>query len=512
MEGSFQERTDNFFTIPYIIIFLLALFNVGLVRSGMFDLSPLEAHYWEWSRRLDLSYYSKPPMVAYIIALSTYIFGNNEIGVRIGAIILSALSAVLFLLLCKQFKLSRRATIYSFLSFVLSPMFFGGSILMTTDIPLVFFWILAIYSMKRALSEEKLLWWIVTGIAIGAGLISKYTMFFFIPCAILYLSITGRFLRMIKNPHPWLSIIIALMILSPVIYWNYRHDWVSFRHTAGLAMRGKGIFTLAPKYFAEFLGSQIALLSPLIFFMIIAGWVKGFMNLSWRRRDEDAFLLSFSLPIFLFFLLLSFHGKTQGNWPAPCYITAYIYVAMLVEKGLFFNPFRGRLLAISALVLASIMLIFAYSISIISEYVDPGINPKLNISNRLKGWKELSRQVSRIRETMGEKNVFIFSDDYNISSELAFYMESHPVTYCVNLGRRMNQYDLWEDFSGLKGWNAIYVTKGDSRFPESLEDLFDRYSKELLEVRRGGALIGIFSIFRCYNFHGGAPVIDRITY
>ncbi|MEM7828022.1 MAG: glycosyltransferase family 39 protein [Candidatus Aenigmatarchaeota archaeon] len=512
MERSSPERTNPIHPAFFIIIMLLALLNVVLIGSGIFDLSPLEAHYWEWSRRLDLSYYSKPPMVAYIIALFTSIFGDNEIGVRTGAVVLSSLTAVIFLLLCKEIKLTPRATTYAFLFLILSPMFFGGSILMTTDVPLLFFWVLALYSLARALREDGFPWWAMTGIAIGFGMISKYTMFFFIPCMILYLLITGRLIGILKNHFFWLSVLIMILLFSPVLYWNYMHDWVSFKHTAGLATRGKGVFTLSTKYFFEFIGSQIGLVSPLIFFMVFAAWIKGFINLIRKRVDEDAFLISFSLPVFLFFCLLSLHGKTQGNWPAPCYITAYIYIAMLVEKGMFFDYKKDRTLAHSALVVASAVIIFAYGISIASEYVNLGISPKLNISNRLKGWKVLSQKVSEVIDEMGDEPLFIFSDDYNISSELAFYIDSHPVTYCVNLGKRMNQYDLWEDFSGLKGWNAIYVTRGDKMLPEPLKVLFDGCSRELFEVRRAGASIGVYSIFKCYNFHGGKPHIDKITY
>jgi len=59
---------------------LFLIFRILYVLLYPVDLSPEEAQYWDWSRRLDLSYYSKPPMVAYLNALSTAVLGNTELG------------------------------------------------------------------------------------------------------------------------------------------------------------------------------------------------------------------------------------------------------------------------------------------------------------------------------------------------------------------------------------------------------------------------------------------------
>ena len=79
------------------------LFRLYYITSGVVDLSPDEAQYWEWSRRLDLSYYSKGPMIAYLIAVGAAIFGDNVFGIRIMTVIFSALGSIALYLLGKDF-------------------------------------------------------------------------------------------------------------------------------------------------------------------------------------------------------------------------------------------------------------------------------------------------------------------------------------------------------------------------------------------------------------------------
>ena len=98
--------------------------------------------------------------------------------------------------------------------------------------------------------------------------------------------------------------------------------------------------------------------------------------------------------------------------------------------------------------------------------------------------------------------MFIFSDSYHISSELAFYAKGHPPTYCVNLGRRMNQYDLWLDFRGFVNSNAVFVTIGDAELHPRLKEAFDHYERRVIKVYDRDRLLREYSVFLCYGFKG----------
>jgi undecaprenyl-diphosphatase len=125
-------------SLTIVLLLGLAVFRVGYILWGPFDVSPDEAHYWEWSRRLGLSYYSKGPGVAYVIALFTSIFGVNELGIRIGAVFFSTAASIMLYLLGKTLFKSEKVGFYSALLPNITPIFSIGAILMTTDVMLVF--------------------------------------------------------------------------------------------------------------------------------------------------------------------------------------------------------------------------------------------------------------------------------------------------------------------------------------------------------------------------------------
>jgi undecaprenyl-diphosphatase len=89
-----------------------------------------------------------------------------------------------------------------------------------------------------------------------------------------------------------------------------------------------------------------------------------------------------------------------------------------------------------------------------------------------------------------------------MASELAFYMKGNPRTYCINLGRRMNQYDLWPGFDHYIGYNALLVMYDDRELPRELQDSFGRTEKVPLLITVRGDRVMKFTLFKCYDFKG----------
>jgi undecaprenyl-diphosphatase len=129
---------------------------------------------------------------------------------------------------------------------------------------------------------------------------------------------------------------------------------------------------------------------------------------------------------------------------------------------------------------------------------------KLDPSSRITGWRELGAEVTGLYEEMSpDHRVFIFSDRYQVASELAFYVKGKPVTYCVNLKRRMNQYDLWPGFHNLLQYHAIFVRTGDVGVPERIADAFQKVEKKVFTAyTKKREKIRDYSIFLCYAFKG----------
>jgi 4-amino-4-deoxy-L-arabinose transferase-like glycosyltransferase len=168
------------------------------------DLSGDEAQYWDWSRNLDLSYYSKGPLVAYVIRASTALFGNHMPAVRYPALVLGVMTSVVTYLLALRLFRSDRVALGTVLLYHLVPMFVAGSVLMTIDPPFYFCWALATYLLTFAVFDGGRRWaWLAVGAVAGVGFLAKYAMFlWFLPAAIVLL-VDRPSRRWLRTPWPY---------------------------------------------------------------------------------------------------------------------------------------------------------------------------------------------------------------------------------------------------------------------------------------------------------------------
>ncbi|HZP83145.1 MAG TPA: glycosyltransferase family 39 protein, partial [Chthonomonadaceae bacterium] len=199
------------------LLFLVVTTLLRLCQLPMLELAPDEAYYWDWSRRLALGYYDQGPMIAYVIRLTTALFGTNEFGVRFGV-----LTASLGTLLC-CYALARRlfsplAGFFTVVLLGLTPLMAVGSVIATYDPLLVCFWALACVFLERALyaptERAQRAAWIGAGIATGLGFLSKHTMLLLVPCLLLFLALSPPHRRWLRRPEPYSAFALTLLLYS----------------------------------------------------------------------------------------------------------------------------------------------------------------------------------------------------------------------------------------------------------------------------------------------------------
>jgi undecaprenyl-diphosphatase len=477
----------------------LLVINLLYVRYGPFDLAPDEAHYWEWSRRPALSYYSKGPVIAWLIGLTTWIGGNNVFSVRVLAPFFLAGSSLLMYGLTTTLSGNRLAGALSGLLMQITPLFAAFGVLMSIDSPFIFFWCLGLWTFWKALSEHKPAYLYAVGLIVGIGFMTKYTMLFFFLCSGMFLVLSREDRAWLKSFHTYGSLLLGLAAASPVILWNAANNWVTLKHTAGHAHIGDG-FIVTPEYFADFVASQFGLITPLLFGLIV------FLLVRYRKEFPEfsrpgKYLLCFSLPVLLFFTAKSIQGKVEANWALSAYPALFSLASFYIVSRWSGFMSRMRSLVILSIFIPALISILAHFPQVLN------LPPKMDPTLRLTGWKVLGRQSDVIlKELSSTGPAFILSDNYQVASELAFYMEGNPVTYCANIKRRMNQYDLWPGFYSFIGRNALFIMKGDSEMPEEFRRAFARYDKVLLKipVRENNAVK--FTVFKCYDFRGTKPI------
>jgi undecaprenyl-diphosphatase len=486
----------------------LTLVRLAFVGAGWLDLSPDEAHYWEWSRRLDLSYYSKGPLIAYLIAGLTAAFGSTAFAIRLGAVALSLAGAwALYRLGRSAFGRSAPGAM-AVIGLQCTPLVWAGSLLTTIDAPFVVAWTVALWALWWALASRRVAAWAVAGLAVGIGSLAKYTMLFAVPGLLLYWWRAPDRRRGTPVAGPAVAAGTALLALLPVLAWNARVGWVSARHVASQG-RGEG---LTLRHVGEFLGSQALVLTPLVAGLLAWGLWVGVREGLVRGREPYRFLLAFAAPVLAFYLLVGLQGKVQANWAAAAYPPLALATAgLLLERRAASGPAgrrrQARLLGTAAAL--------AVAVSALGHVTDRlGLPPRMDPTTRLRGWAELGRAVGdEIARMPDPTRTFLASDRYQVTSELAFYTPGRPPAYNFNLGRRLNQYDFWEGPDARRGWSAVYVEEGMRPLDARVRQAFERVDPpRLVETRRGGRVVRTFAVYRAHNFRGAPRPTGPVTY
>ncbi|HSE95497.1 MAG TPA: glycosyltransferase family 39 protein, partial [Methylomirabilota bacterium] len=389
-----RDRTGG-----WALALVLAALTVGrltYLAAGTLDLSPDEAHYWEWSRRLDLSYYSKGPLVAYAIRGLTALLGDSAFAIRSGAAALSLVGAwALYRLGSETFGRAAPGAL-AVIGLQLTPLVWAGSLLMTIDSPFLVLWSLLLLALHRALTCGSITAWMGAGLALGLGVLAKYTALFAVPGVALYLWRAPEARRVLRQPGPCLAALVALVVVSPVLVWNARQGWISARHVASQG-RGGGL-TLG--HLVDFVGSQVGVLTPLVAGLLAWGAWHALREGLGRGREPYRFLAAFGIPILAFYLVVALQGKVQANWAAAAYPSLAIATAgLLLERRAAATP-RGRR-AQNWLLGATAGL--ALLVSLVGHVPDRlGLPPRLDPTLRLRGWRELGARVAELRAGMPE--------------------------------------------------------------------------------------------------------------
>lgn len=439
---------------PLYLIAAITLFRFIWQLISPYTLAEDEAHYWEWSRNLDWSYYSKGPGVAWSIFASTSILGNTELAVRLPALIASTLGAIAVYKTAKAVYDNQLITFVSTLLWFCVPGLAITSMVMTIDAPYTACWAWAVYFAARALINNKPSYslqkaWIGFGFAIAIGFIFKYTILLLLPSVLIALFIS----KQTRTHLRWfaLGLLVSSLGLIPVIIWNANHDWATFRHLLGhLGAPGGDTQNTAyakdawtPLWMLEYILLQILISGGLIILAIFA-------YLNTRKHDQAQTqntntLLLLALPIFVFYFAVSLVTQTEGNWAMAGIVSLIPPAAWAVIDGIKRNDRPVKFAWGAAIFFGISCLLFFPGASWLSQRAIVG--QYIPIS-RLTGMREHAAHAQQILddlESQTGQQPLILTEHYGRASQLAFYLDNHPTTYCISalVGGRKTQYDIW---------------------------------------------------------------------
>lgn len=464
-----------------------------LLLLPFMGLMPQDAYYHFYGENLSLSYFDHPGMIGYILRLFTSVFGKTVFVIKFADFVVTSLTLFSFYKLGALFlsraKLNNALILLSTTIFI-SILSFNS----TPDVPLILFWTLSLYCLSKAIFEDKKIYWILAGIAMGLAFDSKYTALLLQVGLLAFLVFSNKYRNLLISPWVWASLIISALVTFPVWYWNYQNEFASFLFQSSDRTGSISKFELKPKYFFGAVAHQLFLLLPILlitFFNIIYKHIKKAVTKFKLPSDKTLFLLAFFLPTFLGFFLLTPIYWVKLNWMMPSYISGIILAAIVIKK----KHIKIQVYISAGIhILASIQILF---------YLAP-----IKSDDTWVGWKELVIETEALQKNYPES--FIFSDDgYKTTACMTFF--SDQKIYAQNIiGKHALHFDyIGDDLSILEGKTALFIDS-DKRFKENLKngthptelDIYFSDIKELepIIIKINGKDTRKFWIYACSNY------------
>ncbi|MBW9051213.1 glycosyltransferase family 39 protein [Rhizobium mesosinicum] len=455
--------------VAYIVI-------IRLLYQGVIDVMPQEAYYWTYAQHPAWGYLDHPPMVAWVIAFGTMVFGDTEFGVRAGAT-MSWLVTAYFMCRLTSDLFGRMSAFLALLLLSVLPFFFAIGALTTPDAPLTAAWSAALYFLQRAIIADYPKAWLGAGVSIGLGMLSKYTIALLGPAALVFLIVDPRSRHWLSTKWPYICAVVATALFSPVIAWNASHDWASFQFQGSKRWISDEINFSTP----TFLLFVATLLGPLG--LLLAGAATGrILRISVRIdvHRTTAFLTVFTVVPLAVFGVFSLVHMVKMNWTGPVWLSLLPVMARIVATAIKDGSMPRMVAAVKVGVVSSTL-----AFALLLHYLALGL-PFIGYSSSLRGlpvaWKEfvvVAEQIkAKVAAETGYLPMLVGMDSYSIASELGFYRGGRTALTDITSQNLFGQdglmFGIWGSARPYEGRVAImYGLKEESVAEDGIAAWFD---------------------------------------
>ncbi len=295
----------------------VATLIIKLILAAIIPLAADEAYYWVWAQRLQLSYYDHPPLVAWLLKLGAPLESLGH-AVRWPGVVLGHCTLLIWILIWKELSLERSRLPWWMTLVLCSPLLGFGSLILTPDLPVLFFWSLAIYFILKCMNEPTLGNYAFLGASLGFGFCSKYHIVLVVPILLAYLTIEKKW-SLVSLKGILMTVLTGFGCSLPVLIWNLNNDFISFRFQLD---HGLG----QPDY--EFFWTWSYVLAQVLLLFPTVVWVATRAKLEGRAK----LLFYFSWGPLAFFFFSSFGGLVEANWPIVAYPSFLALAALGAER------------------------------------------------------------------------------------------------------------------------------------------------------------------------------------
>lgn len=474
------------------IFILIGFFTlIRLFVAPFFGLGVDEAHYILYAKYLDWSYVDHPPLIGWAHAPLFYIFGTNEFLARLPAILIFAAASYCAYVFILRITQSTGLSLISVLALNCSFMLNALGLMLLPDSFLLLFVFLLIFIAEKILAGKKPLDFILLGILLGLMGLAKYTSILFVPALIIFYLAKKRY-DIVFSPYMFLAAFIALVMITPVIYWNMTHDFISFRYQGGHVF---GTLSSSFKNFLESLAAQLGAYSPFLFIIAVYGFFKS-------MRSKSVYLqlsVIFGGTIIVFFMLTSFYERTLPHWPGVFYL-------LFIPVGTCFllrsqERWKRNFLYFS-IGFSLFLTLFAY-VELAGKYF---VFPDYKSPFRdIYGFPAILGQADEmIKSNVSNKPKAIAVSNWTMGSRTMYYNLPYKNEVFV-IDNRTDQFDVWQKKSPV-GYDLLFLNTHFNNL-----DIAKKVSCERTDIAGSqdillkGAKVDTVEFVWCYNYQGVKP-------
>jgi 4-amino-4-deoxy-L-arabinose transferase-like glycosyltransferase len=363
--------------------------------------------------------------------------GASEFCIRLPAPLIHTATALVIYAIGRRLY-GQSTGVWSALAFATLPGVSVSAGIISTDVPLLFFWAVALLGFVSLCQTRA--WWpaVLLGIGIGLGLNAKYAMAFFGLSMLVYVAMMPSARELLRDVRLYAALALGAALIAPNLIWNLSHSFATFSHTADNAKWGGSLFNIGKGF--EFFGAQFGVFGPVLFAALLStSWT------AWRQRlpESDRLLLAFTLPVLVAVTVQAFVSRAHANWAA----TAYVAGTVLVVAVLLRTERRGWLNTSFALHTALVAIIGLAAWQAGQFKLPLGADPFA----RTLGWKALAgdaRKTLDAARQQGRPFGAVITDDRSVTAELLYYMrdDQTPVLAWWDGGRPHDHFELTRPF------------------------------------------------------------------
>ncbi len=500
LSRSFFQISNNHL-LWHIFLTLLLVLRVVLIAVSPLALGGDEAQYWQWSTTPDWGYFSKPPLIAWLIALTTAVFGDSEFGVRVALPFLHGITAWFLWLSARHLWPQTRATaIWAVAIYLLMPGVFLSSFLMTTDALLLPLAAIAVYAFLRANSAQNpVRWLLLLAFALGLGLLAKYAMLFLIAGFILIMVFDKQVRQVFFGHGRWLVFLLPVFMVAPNIWWNQTHGFATFSHTAdNIKLQAEfSLDAIWPQIIelVSFLLDQLAVFGPISLLLLVAAIISGIAS---RQNNRVLFqLVILCLVVFAIISTQALLSRAHANWAVIAYVPGTLVLAGFISTYL-----RAKILALALALQLVIGGIGMYALAFPQKFMDTDAGSALE---PLTGWSETADKVmSAVHASEKDNLVAIVTDTRLFHYSLAWQLRNTPHPPLRMWSRYANPHSHRELMQPLllKQDDEVLLVISRPRFqPRVLADFKQSRYIKTIQIDLGGGQIRRAGIFKASGFN-----------